>query len=330
MNIESFKNTVFKIDSHRDFEDHAWILYEHQRKNNAAYREFCDLLGKPAPSSMQEIPHLPIEFFKSHKIRTDGSAPPQRVFESSGTTQFNARSKHFVTDLSTYETSFQRAFEQFFGHPKQFAILALLPGYEERGTSSLIYMVQHLIEQSGHPASGFYLNRYREAAAAAWKIYETEERTPLIFGVSFALLDAAEQSIDLPPNTIIVETGGMKGRRREITRDELHQTIRTGTGVQAVRSEYGMTELLSQAYSDTRGNFFTPPWLQLNIRDPEDPMSPLQDGRTGGINAIDLANVHSCAFIATQDLGRRNPDGSIQILGRFDYSDVRGCNLIVE
>lgn len=306
------------------------MLYEHQCKNNAAYREFCDLLGKPMPSSLQDIPYLPIEFFKSRDIRTDRSAAPQRVFESSGTTQFNARSKHFVTDLSIYETSFQRAFDQFFGNPKQFVILALLPGYEERGTSSLLYMVQHLIEESGHSSSGFYLNRYREVAERAWEIHETEARIPLIFGVSFALLDLADQKIGLPPKSIIVETGGMKGRRREITRDELHQSIRQGTGVREVRSEYGMTELLSQAYSDAHGNFHTPNWMKLLIRDPEDPLSPMTDGRTGGINAIDLANMHSCAFLATQDLGRKNPDGTIQILGRFDYSDVRGCNLIVD
>jgi hypothetical protein len=326
--LESFKNTVFKIDSHREFEDHAWQLYQCQRKNNAVYREFCELLARPEPSSIPEIPFLPIEFFKSRRVLST-SDPIQHTFESSGTSDYNARSRHYITDLHTYEQSFNAGFDTFFGDPSNYVILALLPGYEERSNSSLIYMVNQLIQRSKHVTNGFYAERYREAAALAWEVHREGKRRPLIFGVSFALLDMAEQQISLPPSAVLIETGGMKGRRKELTRAELHKIISAGTGIEHIRSEYGMTELLSQGYSDERGNFQTPPWMQLLIRDPEDPLSPLPDGRTGGINAIDLANIHSCAFIATQDLGRKWSDGTVEVLGRFDYSDVRGCNLIM-
>ncbi|MEL6304419.1 MAG: acyl transferase, partial [Bacteroidota bacterium] len=248
------------------------------------------------------------------------------TFESSGTTG-SVTSKHFVTNISLYQESFRRAFRQFYGDPKDLCILALLPSYLERTGSSLVFMVDDLINSSAHPLSGFYLH---DLKALQQKLMELEaSQTPtLLIGVSFALLDLAEQFPTPLKHITIMETGGMKGKRKEMIREELHQELRNAFQVQHIHSEYGMTELLSQGYSKGNGIFETPPWMKVLIRDPEDPLSLQANGKSGGVNVIDLANLHSCAFIATQDLGKVHSDGSFEIIGRFDHSDIRGCNLM--
>ena len=237
-------------------------------------------------------------------------------------------SKHLVTDLSLYEQSFRKAFSQFYGNSEDYVILALLPSYLEREGSSLIYMVNDLIESSNHPESGFYLHNYDEFVQQLIKI-DSSGQNVLLIGVTYALLDVVEKQTFQLKNTIIMETGGMKGKRKEIIREELHEILGNGFGVSAIHSEYGMTELLSQAYSLGNGIFECPPWMQILIRDTEDALTYVDFGKTGGINVIDLANINSCSFIATQDLGKKNPNHSFEVLGRFDSSDIRGCNLMV-
>uniref|UniRef100_UPI003567DA85 acyl transferase n=1 Tax=Labilibaculum sp. TaxID=2060723 RepID=UPI003567DA85 len=248
-------------------------------------------------------------------------------FTSSGTTG-NLTSRHFVPDLKMYEQSFTKGFEQYYGSVSDYCILALLPSYLEREGSSLIYMMEHLIRDSKHPKSGFYLHNHEELIATIKELKKQNQKI-LLLGVSFALLDLAEKfQLDLE-NVIVMETGGMKGRRKEITREELHAFLTKRLGVEKIHSEYGMTELLSQAYSKGDSLFFTPSWMKVLIRDTYDPFSYEKQGRSGGVNVIDLANIHSCSFIETQDLGRIHADGSFEILGRFDHSDIRGCNLLV-
>jgi len=269
---------------------------------------------------------MPIEFFKTKEILSSLD-PIQETFTSSGTTGL-ATSKHHVTDLSFYEYSFRNGFSKFYGNIEDYAVLALLPSYLERDGSSLIYMVNDLIEGSNHPDSGFYLDDYE---ALAKKIIELDSdgQNVILIGVTYALLDLIElQKFNLK-NTIIMETGGMKGKRKEIIREELHQILSEGFGVPKIHSEYGMTELLSQAYSLGDGIFECPPWMDILIRDTEDPLTILEDEKTGGINVIDLANFNSCSFIATQDLAKKYADYSFEVLGRFDNSDIRGCNLMV-
>ncbi|MGB7393621.1 MAG: acyl transferase, partial [Pricia sp.] len=249
------------------------------------------------------------------------------VFTSSGTTG-SLTSRHYVKDIGVYEKSFRKAFFHFYGSISEYCVLALLPSYLEREGSSLIYMVDDLIQKSGHPESGFYLNDLKGLKNQLVQLEASGTKT-LLIGVSFALLDLAETYPLKLQNTIIMETGGMKGRRRELIRDELHHILKSAFGVDRIHSEYGMTELLSQAYSKGNGHFETPPWMKILIRDTEDPLTYQPIGKTGGINVIDLANRNSCAFIATQDLGKMHPNGSFEILGRFDHSDVRGCNLMV-
>jgi len=316
---------VYGIQSAVEFEVLALETFVNQYRNVAIYREFCDHLGKqPAKiQTLSEIPFLPIEFFKSHKVLSTGLLP-EIVFRSSGTTG-SVRSQHFVADLDLYRESFTRGFEHFYGKPSEYCILAVLPSYQERSDASLSYMVEALIGQSAHPKSGFY--NVHEAGQVLELL--SGSRTPvLLIGVTFALLDLVKKTIRLAPNTIVMETGGMKGRRKELVRAEVHKILSEGFGLESIHSEYGMTELLSQAYSSGQGLFHCPPWMQIRIRDTEDPLSIMESGLTGGVDIIDLANQHSCAFIATQDLGKLHENGAFEILGRFDHSDIRGCNLM--
>lgn len=318
---------IFEISSNSDFERTALEVYRYQFNNNEVYRKFSKYLNKSPDSvtSIKAIPFLPIEFFKSKKIVSD-NREPQIVFTSSGTTG-SSTSKHYVTALDLYEESFMRTFKKFYGDPKEYIFLALLPSYLERQGSSLIYMAEHLIKASNNQESGFYLN---ELETLSDKLIQLDSGSKKVFliGVSFALLDLIESKKIKLQNTIIMETGGMKGRRKEMIREELHAHLKDGFGVDAIHSEYGMTELLSQAYSNGHGVFDCPSWMKILIRDPEDALTYLPENKTGGINVIDLANLNSCSFIATQDLGRIKND-EIEILGRFDNSDVRGCNLLL-
>jgi len=319
---------IFSISSEEEFKEVSLEVFNFQYSNNPVYRRFCDLL-KIIPKQVNEIskiPFLPIQFFKSHEILSSKNTI-EKTFTSSGTTGIET-SKHYVTDLSLYEASFTNAFLHFYGDIKNYVVLALLPSYLEREGSSLIYMANYLIEKSGHPKSGFYLNNLTELKNTLIALNNAEKKV-LLIGVSFALLDLVDLYQFKLKNTVVMETGGMKGRRKEMIREELHQILRKGFGVDKIHSEYGMTELLSQAYSKGSGIFEYPKWMKILIRDPEDALAYLSPGKTGGINVIDLANLYSCAFIATQDLGKKHPDGTIEIMGRFDSSDIRGCNLLI-
>ncbi|NCU33228.1 MAG: acyl transferase [Candidatus Moranbacteria bacterium] len=328
MNINLLKKKIFKINSPEDFNETALVIFRHQVQNNPVYRAYVEQLQiRPERiKTPDQIPFLPIEFFKTHKVYS-GSAPPDHFFESSGTTG-EIRSRHYYYDLELYEQSFLKNFNGVFGKVDQFAVLGLLPSYLEQKNSSLIFMVNKLIEKSNNPHSGFYLYNYEELAEILLTT-EKNEKKVILFGVSFALLDLIEKHSFNLKNTIVVETGGMKGRKREMIREELHEVLCEGFGLKQVCSEYGMTEMFSQAWSRGEGKFFTPPWLRVVIRDMHDPLSHSSVGESGGINVIDLANIHSCSFIATQDLGRINKDGSYEVLGRFDNAEVRGCNILV-
>lgn len=319
---------IFNVQNDSDFESKALEIFRFQHQNNAVYQEFCLHLGKTSSSvkSIDKIPFLPIEFFKSKKV-VSSQNKPQALFTSSGTTGTSI-STHLVTDISIYEHSYLNCFEQFYGSVSDYCILALLPSYLERKGSSLVHMVDDLIQRSNHPDSGFYLDEF-ESLQNKLRQLDADGNKILLIGVSFALLDFVEKYPQKLKNTIIMETGGMKGRRKEVIRAELHHTLKTGFGVKMIHSEYGMTELLSQGYSFGNGIFKTPAWMKIRIRDTEDPLSLQAYGKTGGLNVIDLANANSCSFIATQDLGKQNEDGSFEILGRFDHSDIRGCNLMV-
>jgi phenylacetate-coenzyme A ligase PaaK-like adenylate-forming protein len=292
------------------------------------YREFCDLLKTDVQEvkSLEQIPFLPIQFFKTHNV-VSNSDPIQETFTSSGTTG-SITSKHLVTDISLYETSYQNGFSQFYGTLENYVILALLPSYLEREGSSLVYMVNDMIALSKHQDSGFYLNHQNELIDKL-KALDQSGQNVILIGVTYALLDLIESHPLELKNTFIMETGGMKGRRKEMIREELHEQLCKGFGVTVIHSEYGMTELLSQAYSLGNGVFECPSWMHVLIRDTEDALTYLPQGKTGGINVIDLANINSCSFIATQDLGKKNPNNSFEVLGRFDHSDIRGCNLMV-
>jgi hypothetical protein len=292
------------------------------------YKEFCDFLKveKKSVKTLEQIPFLPIQFFKNHNL-VSNTNEIQETFTSSGTTGMIA-SKHLVTDVSLYKQSYRNAFSEFYGNIEDYAILALLPSYLERSGSSLIYMVKDLIELSNNQDSGFYLHNHDDLIT---KLVELDNagQNILLIGVTYALLDLVEKQKYELKNTIIMETGGMKGKRKEMIREELHEILCDGFGVQNIHSEYGMTELLSQAYSLGNGIFECPSWMQILIRDTEDAMTYVNNGKTGGINVIDLANINSCSFIATQDLGKKYPNNSFEVLGRFDNSDIRGCNLMV-
>jgi hypothetical protein len=326
--VKPGKGQVFSISDQQQFADISLQVFRHQSQNCSVYKEFITNLNIDPLSitGINNIPFLPISFFKSHDIVINGDTV-QATFTSSGTTGM-INSKHFVTDVSWYEESFCRAFNLFYGDIKSYCILALLPSYLEREGSSLIYMAKDLVKQSENPDSGFYLYNHEELFQQLKKQQQTGKPT-LLIGVTFALLDFIEHyQLDFP-ELIVMETGGMKGRRKEMIREELHQTLCKGFGVKSIHSEYGMTELLSQAYSKGDGIFNCPPWMKIIARDTNDPMTELGINQTGGINVIDLANINSCSFIATQDLGRTYGDGSFEVLGRFDNSDIRGCNLLI-
>jgi phenylacetate-coenzyme A ligase PaaK-like adenylate-forming protein len=328
--LHDLQRRIFSIKRAEDFWAISLEVFEYQYNNNVVYHDFINSLGKRSlkPKSPFEIPFLPVEFFRNHKILT-GNLPVEMVFESSGTTGVTP-GKHFVNDLKLYEESFLRSFRLFYGEPEEYLIAALLPSYTERTGSSLVYMADKIIGRSMNRFSGFYKNN-PDGLVQIIKNAIGEKQKVLLLGVSFALIDLAEnQSLDLS-GVIVMETGGMKGRRKELTRSELHYVLKEKLNVQAIHSEYGMTELLSQSYSKEDGIFFSPPWMKIIIRDPLDPLTLYDepDG-TGGINIIDLANINSCSFIATDDLGRVHENGGFEILGRFDNSDVRGCNLMAE
>ena len=324
MNIQ----TLFDIQNDTEFDSKALEIFRFQHKNNPVYHSFCMHLKKN-PNNVKkalDIPFLPIEFFKSKKV-VSNSDKAKALFTSSGTTG-SQTSTHHVTDLSIYEQSYLSGFDKFYGNIEEYCILALLPSYLEREGSSLIYMVEDLIKKSNHTDSGFYLDDFASLKSKLEQL-DTSGVKVLLIGVSFALLDFVEKYPMKLQHSIIMETGGMKGRRKEMIRPELHHVLQQGFGVSQIHSEYGMTELLSQAYSSGGGIFNTPSWMKIIIRDTEDPLSFQPIGKTGGLNVIDLANINSCSFIATQDLGRLYENGSFEILGRFDNSDIRGCNLMV-
>jgi phenylacetate-coenzyme A ligase PaaK-like adenylate-forming protein len=330
MDLPGFKNRVFNIESESSFCDIALEVFNYQYNNNNIYQAFIRSLGKKPSeiTSLNKIPFLPVEFFRNHKILS-GDQPVEIIFESSRTTGAMP-GRHFVTDVSLYNESFLRSFRMFYGNPEEFLIIALLPSYTERAGSSLVYMADNLIKKSKNPDSGFYRDIMEEllpliyrAKGENWKI--------LLLGVSFALLDLAEKLSPDLSGVIVMETGGMKGRRKELTRSELHSILKKTLNVDSIHSEYGMTELLSQAYSKGDGIFFTPPWMKIMIRDPQDPLTIYQEPSvTGGINIVDLANINSCSFISTGDLGKLHEDGGFEVMGRFDNSDIRGCNLMIE
>lgn len=319
---------IFEISSKKEFEKLTLKVFRFQYDNNPVYQQFCNYLKKDKTNvkSLPEIPFLPIQFFKSHDILSS-TATVQTTFTSSGTTGMST-SKHQVTNLTFYEESYRLGFRQFYGNIEDYTVLALLPSYLERDGSSLIYMVDDLILLSNNPDSGFYLNNYDELIEKLIRLDSNGENVILI-GVTYALLDLVEKQKFNLKNTIIMETGGMKGRRKEIIREELHEILCEGFGVPVIHSEYGMTELLSQAYSLGNGIFECPMWMKILVRDPEDALTLLSEGKTGGINVIDLANINSCSFIATQDLGKIVGNNSFEVLGRFDNSDIRGCNLMI-
>jgi len=319
---------IFTISNQKQFEKIALKVFRFQYENNQVYREFCELLKieKGNVKSLQQIPFLPIQFFKSHDV-VSNSDTILEIFTSSGTTGM-IMSKHLITDVTLYEESYRNAFSEFYGNIEDYTVLALLPSYLERSGSSLIYMIKDLIELSNNENSGFYLHNYDELISKLIALDESGQNIILI-GVTYALLDLIEKQKFQLKNTIIMETGGMKGKRKEIIREELHEILCNGFGVSAIHSEYGMTELLSQAYSFGNGIFECPNWMTILIRDTEDALTYVETGKTGGINVIDLANINSCSFIATQDLGKKYPNNSFEILGRFDNSDIRGCNLMM-
>jgi phenylacetate-coenzyme A ligase PaaK-like adenylate-forming protein len=324
--INSFKSSIFQINN-QNFDEAALALFQFQYKNNHLYSAYVNYLGiKPGGvNSVDKIPFLPIRFFKNHKV-VSGDFSAVHIFESSGTTQ-STTSKHFMEDLQFYEQVSSSIFSNFFGPVQDSVILGLLPSYLERANSSLVYMVDHFIKNSDRAESGFYLNNHEKLVEQLHHIDRSSSRI-FLFGVTFALLELAEKHEIRMDNLVILETGGMKGRGKELVREELHVVLGKAFHSCAIYSEYGMTELLSQAYMGADGYFKTPPWMKVFIRDINDPFSGVHHGKTGAINVIDLANVHSCAFIETEDLGVLSPSG-FKVLGRLDNSDMRGCNLLI-
>lgn len=319
---------IFNIKTETEFNAMALNVFKFQFENNTVYRSFCDLLYRN-PSDVkriEDIPFLPIQFFKSHEVVSDSNSA-EIVFTSSGTTG-SMTSKHYVTHLKLYEQSFKQGFEEAYGNIEDYVVLALLPSYLEREGSSLIYMVEQLIKDSKQPESGFYLHNLSELKDTLIRL-DSQHKKVLLIGVSYALLDLVETYTFQLKNTIVMETGGMKGKRKELIKEELHSILKNGFGVEHIHSEYGMTELLSQAYSKGNGVFECPKWMKILTRDTEDALTILPHGKNGGINVIDLANLNSCAFIATQDLGKVHANAQFEIIGRFDNSDIRGCNLMV-
>lgn len=327
--MKKFVDQIFSIDTEERFNQVALEVFRFQAEHVAIYKSFLSHLNidPNSVSKVEEIPFFPISLFKNHRIVAD-DAEEEVVFLSSGTTGMK-QSQHFVSDLSIYEESFLKAFELFYGDIEEYTVLALLPSYQEREGSSLIYMVDDLIKRSRSENSGYYLNDLEGLSEKLNELDQVGDKV-LLIGVSYALLDLIEYKQFNLENTIVMETGGMKGRRKEMIKSELHDVLREGFGVNHIHSEYGMTELLSQAYSKEKQLFQCPPWMKVLIRDANDPLTMLRNGTGGGICVIDLANVNSCAFLATQDLGKVYSDGHFEVLGRFDNSDIRGCNLLVQ
>lgn len=321
---DTLNQRIFQVTTADEFEALALEVFYCQFNNIPIYRAYCQTLNRVSPQTIYEIPFLPIEFFKTHRIISP-KENEECCFLSSGTTG-SIRSKHYVSDLSLYRRSFTSCFKHFFGDPENSVILGLLPNYFQQGNSSLVYMVDELIKQSKHELSGFYLDDI-ESLLQATNIARQQGIPVFLFGVSYALLDLAERRVDLT-GVRVIETGGMKGQRKEMIKEELHAQLSEGFSIPVISSEYGMTELLSQAYSFENTIFQTPPWMKVLIRDTEDPFRWEEEGKTGGISIIDLANINSCSFIHTQDLGKMTANG-FQIIGRFDNSDIRGCNLLV-
>lgn len=319
---------IFSNHTSEDFLQMALKVFRFQASNCAVYNRYLETLSiNPDDiNSLEKIPFLPIEFFKNHRITSDKKLE-EKIFSSSGTTG-SVPSLHYISDLSVYEESFRNAFELFYDNPQELAILALLPSYLERSGSSLIYMVDNLIKKSKYPQSDYFLYNHEDLFKQLNSLNQKNIPT-MLFGVTYALLDFIETYPIRFPNLIVMETGGMKGQRKEMIREELHEKLCEGFGVTEIHSEYGMTELLSQAYSKGNGKFDCPPWMKVMIRELNDPFTFLGNDQTGGINIIDLANINSCSFIATQDLGKTSSDYHFEVLGRFDQSDIRGCNLLV-
>jgi phenylacetate-coenzyme A ligase PaaK-like adenylate-forming protein len=330
MNLpEEIRQSVFYISGDDDFNDLAMKIFRFQYETNSVYRELSQLL-RADPEKINnylQVPFLPIGLFRDHKIISGDERRFEKVFTSSGTTG-SVPSRHFIRDLKLYEESFTRSFQIFYGDPEKCRFLALLPGYMERQGSSLVYMLDHLIRKTERNGSGFFLHNIDTLEKHLRENQPASVQT-ILFGASYALIDFAERFPMNINGVTVMETGGMKGRRKEMIREELHETLCRNLNVEKVHSEYGMTELLSQAYSSGYGIFRAPPWMKIQIRDVNDPLQFLPCGQTGGINIIDLANLYSCSFIATQDLGKLHEDGSFEVLGRFDDSEVRGCNLMV-
>ncbi len=324
---------VFGLTADTDdaiFNSVALHVFEYQFRNNPVYNKYVLNLKKDLGliTHYRQIPFLPIEFFKSREVVCGEVTEKTLCFSSSGTTG-QITSKHYVNDVTIYESSFTKGFELFYGKPSEYCILALLPNYLERTGSSLVYMFDKLIKESEHPHSGFYLNNLSELKDTIDKLKQTGQKT-ILLGVTYALLDLAEMGVELSEHFIVMETGGMKGRRKELLKEELHAVLKNAFKVSSIHSEYGMTELLSQAYSKGNGSFECPPWMKILVRDMNDPFSYVKSSKGGGINVIDLANIHSCSFIETKDLGKINQDSHFEILGRFDNSDIRGCNLMIQ
>jgi hypothetical protein len=324
--VKEFVNNIFSVTAEK-FSQQALQIFLEQYKSNTVYRNWVDALHIQPGSvhTIEQIPYLPVSFFKTHKVVT-GNFKPQVIFESSGTTQ-TINSQHLVRDIEVYKQSFIKGFEHFYGNVDDWCIIGLLPSYLERSGSSLVMMVDELIKLSPHKESGFYLYDLEKLGDTLHQLESRQQKT-LLIGVTFALLDFAERFGMKLRHTEIMETGGMKGRRKEMIRQEVHEILTQRLGVRKIQSEYGMTELLSQAYSHGEGIFKTVPWMKVLIRDEDDPLTIKQKGR-GLINVIDLANVYSCSFIATEDVGTLYEDGSFEVLGRFDNSDIRGCSLMV-
>ncbi len=327
---DDFPDHIFELPNPSAFLAAALRIFRFQAVGNPVYRQFILSLGKNTDrvEKITDIPFIPAEFFKSHTVAIE-NLTFDAIFESSRTTGTDP-GRHFVHDLKLYESSFLASFRHFYGEPSGYMISALLPSYSERQSSSLIYMMRGLISESRNKLSGFYNESPGDLIRNILMAKASGQKTFLL-GVSFALLDLAEKYLPDLSGTIVMETGGMKGRRKEITREELHEILKLKLNVSEIHSEYGMTELLSQAYSKGNGIFYCPPWMKILIRDPQDPMAVTGEaGLSGGINVIDLANIYSCSFIATGDFGRLYENGGFTVSGRFDNSDIRGCNLMAE
>lgn len=315
---------IFSIQDEKTFNDCCLEVYAFQKENVQVYSDYLKGIRRPEPTHFSEIPHLPISFFKSHSIHVKNQTI-DKVFKSSGTGNM-IRSQHYVADISLYEQSFLKTYEQFIGKCEDQVILALLPNYVSQGDSSLVYMVDTLIQKTKNSLSGYYLDDFSKLIAVVEEAKASGKQV-VLFGVSYALLDLAELKPDFS-GVRIIETGGMKGRRKELSKETLHQLLKESFQVDYISSEYGMCELLSQAYSNKDGLFDLPNWMKVTLRETNDPFSLLNREKTGGVNVIDLANLYSCSFIETQDLGRMEGD-FFRLMGRFDHSDIRGCNLLV-